>query len=131
MAFGPYALFGSGAIAPILINRIWYITRPGDFNKLTGIRAWTKNKLQWHHNSTGFWLLFLLILACPDWTKNGCVSFFLGFGFGLVFDEICAMLMMRSDDRQGELKLYSASLGPTIILLLLVLIVVFLFSTIN
>lgn len=83
----------------------------------------TKSGLQIHHAHWGLMFLFASSIALAFGYHGWLAVIGLGYGWGLILDEIMPHLKMPSVGREIELDVYAASLRGTIILIAAVIII--------
>jgi hypothetical protein len=109
-----FVIFAVLLVLPTIYQRTKFALSRQSFYRIT-LRK--KSGLNIHHGHWGFLMVtvftFLFLLGWRDIVSIG----FIGLGFGLVFDEIIPMLLMPSNDRDLELKVYEGSQGATFILI--------------
>ena len=104
----------------LLWNRLLFIIIPGYF-----MHPFVRStiKLRWHHLHLGILLIFLGT-AFLLFTGGSTVTIvLLALGLGLVFDLFIPSLQLETD-RGQELIVYKASLGPTLLLGLLIMLII-------
>lgn len=110
-------LFIIAFFTPILYQRGNFFLREHSFYS-TPLR--TRTKLQIHHGHWGLGWILLYTLLREAGFDSLFLSTMLGFGMGLLCDEIIPSLKMPSNDRTLELRVYRASLIPTLIFCLII-----------
>lgn len=107
-------------LAPVIYQRGHYFVAPKDFLQ-TALRD--RLGLNLHHAHWGILWILCATISLLFWEKNIFSITLMGFGWGLLIDEICPSLGMPTPGRETELRVYNEALRPTLILVCVVQVI--------
>ncbi len=116
-----FLVFILALITPTIYQRLNFWLNKKSFYE---INLREKSGLQIHHGHFGIIILFVTTIFIMFLEKNLLLVSLLGFGWGLLLDEIAPSLMMPSKNRELELAVYEKSGRATFLIFISVIILV-------
>lgn len=122
---GGNILFIIMLVLPFIYYRLFFLIFPNYVKREISWRKWLG--LNIHHIHYGIvFILIASILVIIEIQKIYILAL-LGFGLGFMLDDFIPSLLIKSD-RKKEIRTYSKSFMPTIILIILIIIIVLVLS---